>query len=220
MNHLEERHKIKFLRIFENELNRFEKPTILEFGVSNKALSTSIFLNKCIEKDGHLYSVDVIDYSHHFDSKNWKFIHSKDDNYDLIEKQIPEKFDIIYLDTIHSAKHVEKILYYYYDKLNIGGVFVIDDTSFLPYLKDREKNNFSLEINNYETFQRLLQIFNSNHENLYFESSFIGTGVVKLTKLNSKKLKKYEPLSDRKYSLKNIIRNIYLKLKQILKNDS
>ena len=46
MNHLEERHKIKFLRIFENELNRFEKPTILEFGVSNKALSTSIFLNK------------------------------------------------------------------------------------------------------------------------------------------------------------------------------
>ena len=45
MNNLEERHKIKFLRILENEFNRFEKPTILEFGVSNKALSTSIFLN-------------------------------------------------------------------------------------------------------------------------------------------------------------------------------
>lgn len=213
MNNLEERHKIKFLRILENEFNRFEKPTILEFGVSKKALSTSIFLNKCIEKGGHLYSVDMIDYSHHFDSKNWKFIHSKDDNYDFIEKQIPEKFDIIYLDTIHSAKHVEKILYYYYDKLKIGGVFVIDDTSLLPYLKNREKNNFSLEINNYETFQRLLQIFNSNHENLYFESSFIGTGTVKLTKLNNMKLKKYRSLSDRRFSLNNIIRKIYLKIK-------
>ena len=147
MKNLHERHKIKFLRILEKELNKLEKPLILEFGVSGKALSTSVFLKKCIEKNGNLYSVDVIDYSHHFKSENWKFIHCRDDDYDFVEKNIPEKFDIIYLDTIHSAKHVEKILYYYYDKLKIGGVFVIDDTSLLPYLKHREKNNFSLEIN-------------------------------------------------------------------------
>ena len=131
MTNLEERHKTKFLRIIENELNKFEKPIILEFGVSQKALSTSIFLKKCEEKNGFLYSIDMIDYSHHFNSKNWKFIHSKDDNYDFIEKNIPDKFDIIYLDTIHTAKHVEKILYYYYEKLNVGGVFVVDDTSML-----------------------------------------------------------------------------------------
>ncbi len=173
-------------------------------------MSTSIFLKNCEEKNGFLYSVDSIDYSYHFNSKNWKFIHCKDDNYDLIEKIIPEKFDIIYLDTIHTANHVEKILYHYFDKLNIGGIFIVDDTSPLPYLRNREKNNFSLEINNHETFQRLLEIFNSNHENLYFESSFIGTGVVKLTKLNSKKLKKSEVLSHRRFSLTNLIRKIYL----------
>lgn len=215
MNNLEERHKIKFLRILEKELNKLENPSILEFGVSGKALSTSIFLKKCIEKNGHLYSVDVIDYSNHFNSKNWKFIHSKDDNFDFIEKNIPDKFDIIYLDTIHTASHVEKILYHYFDKLNIGGVFVIDDTSSLPYLKKREKNNFSLEINNYETFQKLLEIFNSNHENLYFESSFIGTGAVKLTKLNDNKLKRSKTLSDRRLSFLNLVRKIYLKLKRI-----
>ena len=213
MENLNERHKIKFLRILEKELNEIEKPSILEFGVSSKALSTSIFLNKCIEKNGYLYSVDVVDYSHHFNSKNWKFIHSSDDNYELIEKKIPEKLDIIYLDTIHTAKHVEKILYHYFDRLKVGGVFVIDDTSSLPYLKGREKNNFSLELNNYETFQRLIQIFNSNHENLYFESSFIGTGAVKLTKLNNEKLKNYKSLFDRRFSLLNIIRKIYLKVK-------
>tara|TARA_A100001011_G_scaffold370279_1_gene426414 strand:+ start:24 stop:674 length:651 start_codon:yes stop_codon:yes gene_type:complete len=212
MKNLEERHKIKFLRILEKELNELEKPSILEFGVSSKALSTSIFLKKCIEKNGNLYSVDVIDYSHHFNSKNWKFIHCKDDDYDFVEKHIPEKFDIIYLDTIHTANHVEKILYHYFDRLKIGGVFVVDDTSLLPYLKDREKNNFSLEINNYETFQRLIQIFNTNHENLYFEASFIGTGAVKLTKLNDKILEKYNTLSDRKFSFLNILRKIYKKL--------
>ena len=213
MKNLHERHKIKFLRILEKELNKLEKPLILEFGVSGKALSTSVFLKKCIEKNGNLYSVDVIDYSHHFKSENWKFIHCRDDDYDFVEKNIPEKFDIIYLDTIHTAKHVEKILYHYFDRLKTGGVFVIDDTSSLPYLKGREKNNFSLELNNYETFQKLIQIFNSNHENLYFESSFIGTGAVKLTKLNDQKLKKYKSLSDRRFSFLNIIRKIYLKLR-------
>ena len=157
----------------------------------------------------------MIDYSHHFKSNNWRFIHCKDDDYDKIESIIPKNFDIIYLDTIHTASHVEKILYHYFDKLNIGGVFVIDDTSSLPYLKKREKNNFSLEINNYETFQKLLEIFNSNHENLYFESSFIGTGAVKLTKLNDNKLKRSKTLSDRRLSFLNLVRKIYLTLKRI-----
>ena len=213
MQNLEERHKIKFTRIFKNELDRFEKPIILEFGVSSKALSTSLFLEKCEKKNGHLYSVDIIDYSYHFNSKNWKFINCKDDDYNFIDKYIPKKFDIIYLDTIHTAKHVEKILYHYFDRLNVGGIFVIDDTSLLPYLKNREKNNFSLEVNNYETFQKLIEIFNSNHQNLYFESSFIGTGVVKLTKLNDEKLKKPRKLSDRKFSVLNILRKLYLKIK-------
>ena len=50
MNNFQNRHKTKFLRILEKELNELEQPLILEFGVSDKALSTSIFLKKCIEK--------------------------------------------------------------------------------------------------------------------------------------------------------------------------
>ena len=51
MQNLEERHKIKFTRIFKNELDRFEKPIILD--LQYKALSTSLFLEKC-EKKGPL----------------------------------------------------------------------------------------------------------------------------------------------------------------------
>ena len=80
----------------------------------------------------------------------------------------------------------------YFDKLKVGGAFAIDDTSLLPYLKYREKNNFSLEINNNETFELLLKILNSNHDNIHLEASFIGTGAIKITKLNENKLKKYK----------------------------
>ena len=140
MNNFQIRHREKFIRILSKELNDFDRPKILEFGVSEKALSTSIFLEMCEKKDGYLYSIDVTDYSYHFKSNRWKFLKCRDDNYELIEKKIPSEIDIIYLDTIHTAKHVEKILYHYFDKLRIGGVFVIDDTSLLPYLKTREKN--------------------------------------------------------------------------------
>ena len=79
-----------------------------------------------MSKKWNLFSIDVIDYSYHFNSKRWVFLNCKDDDYEFIEKKIPDQFDIIYLDTIHTAKHVEKILYYYFDKLKVGGVFVIE----------------------------------------------------------------------------------------------
>ena len=214
MNKFENRHKEKFLRILHKELSELNTPSILEFGVSKKALSTSIFLKTCEEKNGHLYSVDVIDYSYHFNSERWKFLNCRDDEFEIIEKNIPQKFDIIYLDTIHTAGHVEKILYYYFDKLKVGGAFVIDDTSLLPYLKYREKNNFSLEINNNETFELLLKILNSNHDNIHLEASFIGTGAIKITKLNENKLKKYNSLFSRKFSILNLIRKIYKSFKR------
>ncbi len=204
------RHERKFINIFKNDFKRFKKPVILEFGVSVHALSTSIFLKECEKKNGKLYSVDVIDYSYHFKSKKWKFIKSRDDNFRFINKNIPKRFDVIYLDTIHKAEHVKKMFYHYYDKLKVNGLFVIDDTSMLPYLSSREKNNFSLEVNNHETFQILLEILNSNHTNFHLEFSFIGTGAAKITKLNNRKLKINHKLNDRKSSLKNILRKIYL----------
>ena len=210
MDNFENRHREKFLRILSKELNELDKPNILEFGVSEKALSTSIFLNTCEKKGGRLFSIDVKDYSHHFKSNNWFFLNCRDDDYEFIEKKIPSHFDIIYLDTIHTAKHVEKILYYYFDKLKVGGVFVIDDISLLPYLKNREKNNFSLEINNNETFELLLKICNSNYQNVYLETSFIGTGVAKLTKLTADNLVRPQSLNSRIFSLLNFIRKIYL----------
>jgi hypothetical protein len=207
-----DRHFRKLYNMIYSKIVLIKNPVILEFGVSEKAMSTEFFLDYCKLNNGMLYSVDVNDYSNKFISSNWKFIHSRDDNFYNIDKNIPKKFDIIYLDTLHKADHIEKIFYFYYPKLIEGGFFLVDDTSWLPYVKKAEKDHFYMERNNEESFNRILEIFSTNRDNFDLEFSFIGTGVAKITKLNNNKLIKPNKITNRRYSFKNFLRKIYLKL--------
>ena len=70
----------------------------------------------------------------------------------------------MYFDSFHDAEHMKKIFYHYFNKLKVGGLYIIDDISHLPYLKKKERNSFNCEINNYETFLKILDILNSNSE--------------------------------------------------------
>ncbi len=204
------RHYKKFYNFIYKDIKNLKNPNILEFGVSDAGLSTQILLDICEKNEGTLYSVDINDYSSKFNSKRWKFIHSSDDNYSFIKSFLPEKLDFIYLDTVHKAIHVEKILFQYFNFLKVNSLFAIDDTSWLPYTKNREKNHFFMEINNYETFIKLIDIYNSNINNIDIEFSFLGTGAAKITKLSENSLNKAVKLKNRYYSLKNLIRKIYI----------
>ena len=66
---------------------------ILEFGVSEKAMSTDLFLNYSKDTGCKLFSIDNVDYSDKFKDKNWKFILSRDDNYNFVK----ETFLIIFI---------------------------------------------------------------------------------------------------------------------------
>lgn len=202
----EKRHKRKFLNFILNQIKDISNPKILEFGVSEKGLSTSIFLDLCKEKNGKLISVDNNPNSRKFIDSNWKFIQTRDDNYELVESEIKEQLDVIYLDTIHKADHVEKIFYRYYDRLKKGGFFFIDDTSWLPYLKKNRKDHFFMEINNHETFERIIEIFNSNSDSFDLEFSFVGTGIAKIHKMNKNKLVGRRKIKSRKISFLNLVR--------------
>lgn len=209
-----DRHKRKFLDFIYTNIIDKKDLKILEFGVSERGLSTKFFLDLCEKKEGELISIDINANSKKFDSDRWTFINTRDDNFSEIEKIIKDKkFDIIYLDTIHKADHVEKILFSYFKYLKRYGFFYIDDTSSLPYIKTREKNNFSLEINNQETFDRILEIFNENHENIDLEFSFVGTGIAKIRKLTDNEIKKPKKINFRKFTIKNFLRKIVLKFK-------
>ena len=205
------------MKISEN----INQPRILEFGVSERGMSTEFFINLCENKDGKVISIDANNKSKMFDTKVWTFINTRDDNFKEIEKFIKnEKFDIIYLDTLHKACHVKKIFYHYYKFLKKDGYFFIDDISSLPYIKSREKNNFSQEINNQETFYKILEIFNQNHETLDLEFSFVGTGIAKIKKLSDDLIKDPKKIYYRENSIKNFLRKIVLTLRDLIQRNA
>ena len=206
--------KDKYLQKIENAfldyLSKVKEPQILEFGVRH-GVSTKLLLYICEEKNGFLYSVDVDNYENKFQSNKWKFIHGRDDNYELVEKFIPKKLDAIYLDSFHNANHVEKIFYHYYPMIKQNGYFIIDDISWILYSKNNTRDNFHSEINNYETFFRILDIYNSNIENFDLSFDFIGSGIAKIKKITDNQLLKRKKVILRKNTIKNIIRKILQK---------
>ena len=164
-----------------NLINDLKNLVILELGVQ-LGTSTKKFLKICDNNDGYLYSIDTNDCSNVISHKRWKFIKSRDDNFEYIKSNIPKKLDVIFIDTIHEASHVNKLIYNYYDLLNIGGYIFIDDISHLPYVKNAEKSSFYCEINNKETFQNILEIYNQNIDCFDLNFSFNSTGLAIIKK--------------------------------------
>lgn len=192
------------------KINNIQNINILELGVQ-RGTSTNIFLEICEKNEGFLTSVDVDDCSKVSDRDRWKFIRSRDDDFLLIRNNINKELDVIFIDTLHEADHVEKIIYGYYDLLKVGGYLFIDDISHLPYLTDKPRNNFYCEINNKETFEKIIEIYSSNTDKFDLNFDFLSSGLATLKKKNQNNLDKSKKISDRKLSL----RNLYRKFKQI-----
>ena len=199
-----------FIKLEESTLeylNAVIEPVILEFGVRH-GISTGFFLNICEKKNGFLYSVDMDDSSKKFNSNKWKFIHGRDDNFNLVESFIPKKIDLIYIDSFHDAEHVAKIFFHYCPFLKDNGCLIIDDVSWLPYSKKNERDNFNSEINNHETFHKILDIYNNNTKNFDLTFNFKSSGMAKIVKKNDEKLLISKKLIIRKFTFKNLIRKI------------
>jgi predicted O-methyltransferase YrrM len=203
-------HKRKLYSFLLPKIKNIKNPNILELGV-REGNSTKMFIDLVQSNKGKLFSVDVDDYGHLFSSNSWKFIKSRDDNFNFILNQIKEDLDLIFIDTTHEAKHVLKIIQNYYFKLKVGGFIIIDDISWIPYLKNKERNSLYCEINNKETYEVILNLFNANENNFDLEFTFISSGFASIKKNNLSNLNLPKQINTRKFSLKNI----YRKLKNI-----
>lgn len=206
--------KKKFFDFFYNDLFQIRNPKIIEFGVRH-GVSTSLFLDLCTINDGQLFSIDENDYAHTFNSPKWHFIKSRDDNFEYIKSNIPKKLDVIFIDTLHEALHVNKLIYNYYDLLNVGGYIFIDDISHLPYVRNTEKSNFYCEINNKETFQNILEIYNQNTDCFDLNFSFNSTGLAIIKKKTEIALKPNLKLYSREITIKNLFRKMWFYLKNL-----
>ena len=203
--------KNKVSNFIYEDIKNIKNPQILEFGV-RKGHSTKFFLDLCKKNNGKCISVDMDDYSNLFNDENWTFIHSKDDNFSFIKNQIPKQFDIIFLDTLHEAQHVEKIFYNYFDMLKKNGLFIIDDISWVPYLKNSWRDNFMAETENRKTFELLIDIFLTNQSNIALDFTFATSGLAKIKKISSETLNKKKHIQSRIYSLKNFLKQIKRKI--------
>ena len=121
---------------------------------------------------------------------------------------------MLFIDTLHEAQHVEKLIYNYFPIININGFIFIDDISHLPYLNNKKRNNFYCEINNKETFNKILDIYINNTDNIDLNFSFISSGLAILKK-KSNNLNKPVKILTREFSIKNIFRKIWKKIKKI-----
>jgi predicted O-methyltransferase YrrM len=206
---------------YENKLNEnlfnvikdISNPIILELGVQS-GISTKKFLKICDQNDGRLYSVDIEDCSGVANNYKWRFIQSRDDNFDYIRSIIPNKIDVLFIDTLHEAKHVENIFFYYYNLIKKDGYVFIDDISHLPYLKNKKKTDFYCAINNQETFNKILEIYSSNYTNFSLNFSFQSSGLAIIKKKTDDKLNLPIKIKSSKFFFKNILRKIWHKIKK------
>lgn len=65
------RHKRKFKDFVIAASMNLDSPKILEFGVSERGMSTELFIELCEKKNGKLISVDINNNTIKFKSKNW-----------------------------------------------------------------------------------------------------------------------------------------------------
>ena len=199
--------EIEKLNFIKQITEKIKFPKILELGVQN-GNSTKMFLDLCDKNDGHLISVDIDDCSNVASNKKWEFIHSSDDNFNLINNKLKEKLDIIFIDSYHEPNHIKKVFYNYYKYLKIHGICIIDDISWLPYSKFNICDNDFIERINRLTFQKILNIYNSNTENFILDFHFEGTGLAIIKKLKNE-LNEEKKIINRLYSIKNLLKKIY-----------
>ena len=183
---------------------------VLELGV-HRGNSTKNFLKLCNLNNGHLISIDINDCKKVNNDPNWEFIHSSDDNFELINSRIKNPLDVIYIDSLHEASHVKKVFFNYYQFLKVGGLFFIDDISWLPYISNKKKENAYVEETNFRIFNKVLEIHNSNSDIFSLEFLFEGSGYAILTKKNNYELKQEIKLPINKFTFRNFLKKIYLR---------
>ena len=84
----------------------------------------------------------------------------------------------------------------------------IDDISWLPYIKNSWRDHKYSENINFDTFQMLLNLLNSNKDNFTLEFNFQDSGMARLIKLKDNILEKPKKIIRRKNLIKIILNKL------------
>ncbi|MDA7694959.1 class I SAM-dependent methyltransferase [Candidatus Pelagibacter sp.] len=155
-------------------------PLVVELGV-DKGQSTKVFLNAIEGKNNaKLISIDIENCRSAVDAERWEFVQqdSSDIKSLLIAKPIIKSgIDVLYVDSLHTAKHVQKEIYNFFEYLNKDAYIFLDDIDSGPYMFKQRKDSAGIEIANRKIYKLLEAIFRANIDKLDFEIMRGSTGL-------------------------------------------
>ena len=158
---------------------------ILECGV-RKGFSSSIFVYNCELTGSHCYSIDIEDCSDVVESTAWSFFQCDDTDINKILSQFPEiekkGIDILLIDSLHTSKHVKKVLYDWFPYLNKDSIIFVDDTDSFNYRKGQKKDSILNQINWDEINEFVINFSRSNRSQISLVQFHKKSGLSKLYK--------------------------------------
>lgn len=170
----------------ETELKK--NPLIVELGV-DRGQSTKIFLNAIDGKENaKLISIDIKDCRNAVIDENWEFVQQDSADIEKLLKnkpQIKNGIDILYVDSLHTAEHVKKEIYNFFEYLNNDAYIFFDDIDSNPYMSKQRKDSVNIEVANRKILRLLETIFRSNMDKIDFEIMRGSTGLGIFRKRNN-----------------------------------
>ncbi len=166
-------------------VQQFHAPLVLECGV-NEGWSSGVLAHACEQQAGRLVSLDIADCSAAIESEVWTFIQTDDADLDFVLSRAPELargINVVYIDSLHSPRHVAKLLSLYYPLVNQGGYLAFDDVDPGPFMQGRRKDNANMEVVWRGISDSVLDFFHANEDDLLLEFHFGSTGLAIMKKL-------------------------------------
>ncbi len=166
-------------------VSQMESPVVLECGV-NQGWSTGVLAHALETNGGTLVSVDIEDCSNAIQSDCWIFINSDDSDIQHILAQAPilqAGIDLIYINSLHAAKHVVKLISLWYPLVRQGGWLAFDDVDPGPYMRGRRKDDANREVA-WRAIAKVVQdFFYANENDLLLQVYYGSTGLALMQKL-------------------------------------
>lgn len=191
-------------------VSQVEKAVVLECGV-DVGWSTGVLAHAVEQSKGRLISLDVRDCSDAIESDSWTFLQIDDTEKEKILREAPilrQGIDLLYIDSLHAAKHVIRQLELWYPLVRQGGWIAFHDVDPGPYLRGQRKDNIESEIVWRAVRKVVLDFFYSNEDDLLLEIHYGDMGMAIMQKLApmSKAPQPLRRLPRRRVSLRSLAR--------------
>lgn len=191
-------------------ISQVEAPVVLECGV-NKGGSAGVLAHAVERKGGSLISLDIVDCSDVIESDCWTFLQIDDTDQERILREAPilkQGIDLIFIDSLHAARHVARLIELWYPLVRQGGWLAFHDVDPSPYMRGQRKDYVENEIVWRAIWQVVQDFFYANEDDLLLEYHLGDMGLAILQKLApmSKTPQPPRRLRPRRVSLRSLAR--------------